>query len=47
MNTPNKRARSMRMHPGLAKAFWVDVVNTTYLINKGPTVPFDFKLLEG
>ena len=32
--TVNERARSMRLHAGLPKTFWVDVVITAaYLIN--------------
>ena len=38
--TLNERARSMRIHCGLHKTFWPDVVSTTaYLINRGPSVP--------
>ena len=38
--TINERARSMRLHSGLPKAFWADAVNTAvYLINRGPSVP--------
>ena len=37
----------MRIHSGLLKTFWVDVVNTTtYLINRGSSVPLEFKLPE-
>ena len=44
----NDWARSMRIHSGLPKTFWVDAVNTTaYLINRGPSVPLKFKLPEG
>ena len=40
-----ERARSMQIHGGLSKHFWVDVVNTTvYLINRGPSVPL--RILE-
>ena len=43
--TLNKRARSMRLHIGLPKSFWVDVVSTAaYLINRGPSVPMEFRL---
>ncbi|RVW81762.1 Retrovirus-related Pol polyprotein from transposon TNT 1-94 [Vitis vinifera] len=43
--TLNERARSMRLHVGLPKTFWVDAVSTaTYLINRGPSVPMEFKL---
>nr|CAN76388.1 hypothetical protein VITISV_037906 [Vitis vinifera] len=45
--TLNKRARSMRLHAGLPKTFWPDVVSTaTYLINRGPSVPMEFRLPE-
>ena len=38
--TLNERARSMRIHCGLPKTFWADVVRTsTYFINRGPLVP--------
>ena len=37
--TLNERARSMRIHSGLPKTFWDDVVNTTtYLINRGSSL---------
>ena len=45
--TLNERARSMRLHAGLPKNFWVDIVSTAaYLINRGPSVPMEFKLPE-
>ena len=45
--TFNKRARSMRLHAGLPKTFWADVVNTAaYLINRGPSVPMEFRILK-
>ena len=45
--TLNERARSIRLHAGLPKTFWADVVSTAaYLINRGPSVPMEFKLLE-
>ncbi|RVW84844.1 Retrovirus-related Pol polyprotein from transposon TNT 1-94 [Vitis vinifera] len=45
--TLNERARSMRLHVGLPKTFWVDAVSTAaYLINRGPSVPMEFRLLE-
>ena len=45
--TLNERARSMRIHYGLPKTFWADAVSTTtYLINKGPTIPIGFKIEE-
>ena len=43
----NERARSMRLHAGLSKTFWADVVSTaTYLINRGPSVSMEFRLPE-
>ena len=43
--TLNKRARSMRVHVGLPKSFRADAVSTAaYLINRGPSVPKEFKL---
>ena len=45
--TMNKSTRSMRLHAGLPKMFWVEVVNiATYLINRSPSTPLDFKLPE-
>uniref|UniRef100_A0A7N2LFB2 Integrase catalytic domain-containing protein n=1 Tax=Quercus lobata TaxID=97700 RepID=A0A7N2LFB2_QUELO len=45
--TLNEGARSMRLHAGLLKTFWADVVSTTtYLINRGPSVPMEFRLPE-
>ena len=45
--TLNERARSMRLHAGLPKTFWADAVSTAaYLINRGPSVPMEFKLPE-
>ncbi|KAL6333534.1 hypothetical protein AAG906_028719 [Vitis piasezkii] len=45
--TLNECARSMRLHVGLPKTFWADVVSTTaYLINRGPSVPMEFRLPE-
>ena len=45
--TLNEHARSMRLHAGLPKTFWVDAVNTAaYLINQGPSVPMEFRLPE-
>ena len=45
--TLNERARSMRLHAGLPKTFWADAVSTVaYLINRGPSVPMEFRLLE-
>nr|KYP35161.1 Retrovirus-related Pol polyprotein from transposon TNT 1-94 [Cajanus cajan] len=43
--TLNERASSMRIHAGLPKTFWVNVVSTTsYLINRGPSIPIWFKI---
>ena len=43
----NERARSMRLHTGLLKTFWADAVSTVaYLINRGPSVPMEFRLPE-
>ncbi|RVW13214.1 Retrovirus-related Pol polyprotein from transposon TNT 1-94 [Vitis vinifera] len=37
----------MRLHAGLPKNFWVDAVSTAaYLINRGPSVPMEFRLPE-
>ena len=45
--TLNERARSMRIHCGLPKTFWADVVSTTaYFIKRGPSVPLGFKIPE-
>ena len=45
--TLNERARSMRLHVGLPKTLWADTVSTAaYLINRGPSVPMKFRLLE-
>nr|CAN80650.1 hypothetical protein VITISV_022906 [Vitis vinifera] len=45
--TLNERARSMMLHAGLPKTFWVDAVSTAaYLINRGPSVPIEFRLPE-
>ena len=45
--TLNERARSMRLHAGLPKTFWANAVSTaTYLINRGPSVPMEFRLPE-
>ena len=45
--TLNEHARSMRLHTGLPKTFWVITVSTTtYLINRGPSVPMEFRLPE-
>ena len=45
--TLNERARSMRLHAGLSKTFWANTVSTVaYLINRGPSVLMEFRLLE-
>ena len=45
--TLNEHARSMRLHTGLPKTFWANDVSTAaYLINRGPSVPMEFRLLE-
>ncbi|GJQ96748.1 retrovirus-related pol polyprotein from transposon TNT 1-94 [Tanacetum coccineum] len=42
-----ERAKSMRLHAGLPKMFWEDsVTTTTYLINRGPSVPLGFRIPE-
>ena len=40
--TLNERARYLRIQSGLPKTFWAEAINTTYLINRGPSVPFHF-----
>ena len=43
----NERARSMRLHVRLPKTFWADVISiVAYLINRGPSVPMEFRLPE-
>ena len=45
--TLNEYARSMRLHAGLPKTFWANVVNiAAYLINRGPSVPMEFRIPE-
>ena len=45
--TLNERARSMRLHAGLLKTFWADaVITAAYLINRGPSIPMEFRLPE-
>ena len=45
--TLNERARSIRLHAGLPKTLWADADSTAaYLINRGPSVPMKFRLLE-
>ncbi|GJW36973.1 retrovirus-related pol polyprotein from transposon TNT 1-94 [Tanacetum coccineum] len=44
--TLNERAKSMRLHAGLPKMFWEDSVTmAAYLINRGPSVPLEFRIL--
>lgn len=42
--TMNERARRMRIHAGLPKAFWTDAISTTYLINRRPSVPLNYSI---
>ncbi|GJU05844.1 retrovirus-related pol polyprotein from transposon TNT 1-94 [Tanacetum coccineum] len=45
--TLNERSKSMRLYAGLPKMFWVDSVTTeAYVINRGPSVPLGFRILE-
>ena len=45
--TLNERARSMRLHAGLPKTSWADVIiHAAYLINRGPSIPMEFRLPE-
>jgi len=45
--TLNGRARCMRIQSRLPKVFWADAISrTAYLINRGPSVPLDYQLLE-
>jgi len=38
--TLTERSKSLHVHVGLSKWFWVEAVNTlAYLINWGPSVP--------
>jgi len=40
-----ERARSMRIHAGLPKQIWIDVVNmAVYLINRGPSVSLNCEI---
>ena len=43
--TITERARSMRLHSGLPKSYWAEVVNTVvYLINHGPSSPLEERI---
>ncbi|WVZ14919.1 hypothetical protein V8G54_012485 [Vigna mungo] len=43
--TLNERTRCTRIQLGLPEVFWAYAINTkTYLINRGPLVPLDYKL---
>jgi len=45
--TLNERARCMRIQSGFPKVFWANAISTTtYLINRGPSVPLDYQLPE-
>ena len=45
--TLNEGAKSMRIHFGSPETFWADALNTAiYLINRGSSVPLEFKMLE-
>ena len=45
--TLNEHAKSMRLHAGLLETFRADAVNTAaYLINRGPSVPLEFRIPE-
>ena len=45
--TLNELAWSMRLHVGLPKTFRADTVSTAaYLINRGPSIPMEFRLPE-
>ena len=45
--TLNECARSMKLHAGLPKTFWAVAISTaSYLINRGPSIPMEFKLPE-
>ena len=42
-----ERARSMRLHVGLPLNMWAEAINTIiYLINRGPSTPLDYDILE-
>lgn len=43
----NEHIKSMRLHLGLSKIFWVEVISTVvYLINRGSSEPLNCKILE-
>ena len=45
--TLNECARRMRLYARLPKTFWADAVSTaTQLINRGPSVPMEFRIPE-
>jgi len=45
--TLNERARCIRIQKGLPNVFWADAISTTtYLINRGPSIPLHYQLLE-
>ncbi|WVZ16676.1 hypothetical protein V8G54_009658 [Vigna mungo] len=45
--TLTERARSLCLQSSLPKQFWAEAVNTTtYLINRGPSVPLEHKIPE-
>ena len=42
-----EHARIMRLHVGLLLNMWVEAINTiVYLINRGPSTPLDYGILE-
>ena len=42
-----EHARGMRLHSGFPLNIWVEVVNTTqYLINRGPSTPLGYGILQ-
>ena len=45
--TINECIKNMRLHSGLPNMFWTDVVNNAvYLINHGPSILLEHKLLK-
>ena len=45
--TLNERARRIMIHSGLPKTFLADTVNTVaYLINRGPSIPLNCRILK-